>query len=181
MIPPQPLTSIRIPDALFRDRRDLLHRRDVCRQLHYFCPVIIAFVRGLFIRARCIWWAAAGTKRPASSFNWTFGKRIRASVLTIISITLPFNLSINYFPRSRLRRFLWRSWFILWEREREIQRIPFTMQKGKGMAVLPSYDLFHLECCYTYMCIYTFVRRNSDYSRNVRYWMAVVKNGSFSN
>lgn len=43
------LTSIRIPDALFRDRSDLLHRRDVCRQLHYFCPVIIAFVRGLFM------------------------------------------------------------------------------------------------------------------------------------
>lgn len=95
----------------------------------------------------------------------------RSSVLTIISITLPFNLSINYFPRSRLRRFLRRSWFILWEREREIQRIPFTMQKGKGMAVLPSYDLFHLECCYTYMCIYTCAEgRNSDYSRNIRYW-----------
>lgn len=180
MIPPQPLTSIRIPDALFRDRRDLLHRRDVCRQLHYFCPVIIAFVRGLFIRARCIWWAAAGTKRPASSFNWTFGKRIRASVLTIISITLPFNLSINYFPRSRLRRFLWRSWFILWEREREKYKGSRLLCR-RGMAVLPSYDLFHLECCYTYMCIYTFVRRNSDYSRNVCYWMAVVKNGSFSN
>lgn len=156
MIPPQPLTSIRIPDALFRDRRDLLHRRDVCRQLHYFCPVIIAFVRGLFIRARCIWWAAAGTKRPASSFNWTFGKRIRASVLTIISITLPFNLSINYFPRSRLRRFLWRSWFILWERERERNtKDPVYYAEGEGNGCFTIYftsnAVIHI-CVYIHLC-----------------------------
>lgn len=158
MIPPQPLTSIRIPDALFRDRRDLLHRHDVCRQLHYFCPVIIAFVRGLFIRARCIWWAAAGTKRPASSFNWTFGKRIRASVLTIISITLPFNLSINYFPRSRLRRFLWRSWFILWEREREKYKgSRLLCRRGREWLFYPvtiyftSNAVIHI-CVYIHLC-----------------------------
>lgn len=50
----------------------------------------------------------------------------RSSVLTIRSharlILSPLpDLSINYFLLSRLRRFLWRSWFILWERG--IQRI----------------------------------------------------------
>lgn len=159
MIPPQPLTSIRIPDALFRDRRDLLHRRDVCRQLHYFCPVIIAFVRGLFIRARCIWWAAAGTKRPASSFNWTFGKRIRASVLTIISITLPFNLSINYFPRSRLRRFLWRSWFILWERERNTKD---PVYYAEGEWLFYPVTIYFTSNAVIHICVYIHLYRGEE-------------------
>lgn len=61
-----------------RSLSDLLHRRDGCRQLHYFYPVIIAFVRGLFIRVLCIWWRLRADKEPRN-VNWTVAKDMPSS------------------------------------------------------------------------------------------------------
>ena len=124
--PPQSLTSIHVPDALFsrpRSPSDLLHRRDGRRQLHYFYPlpspcVIIAFVHGLFIRARCIRWRRRADKkrqerrsieRPAKGFRfrssinrplYRYGFRRVFLPLPTPShwgLTLLIPFSINYF------------------------------------------------------------------------------------